>query len=184
MKQTRREKLDPAIEKLLKAYSVNPDNPNSSFKLSICYLYKDSCEKAKEYIKISEKIGNPNISPAYMAELEERCVTPASDCSEIKTGKFKSYDEYTGETIIERTENYQIEENKKHERKIKLEVNWIDECTYQLKPVEDLLNPENTSLPPMIVTCKVIEVTENGYIQISSSDIYPAKMRSELTRID
>jgi Tfp pilus assembly protein PilF len=59
------EKLDFAIEKLSKAYSVNPDNPNSSYKLSICYLYKDNCEKSKEYLELSEKIGNPNITESF-----------------------------------------------------------------------------------------------------------------------
>lgn len=56
------EKLDKAIEKLSKAYSINPYNPNSSYKLSICYLYKGNCVKAYEYLELSEKLGNPNIT--------------------------------------------------------------------------------------------------------------------------
>lgn len=178
------DKLDKAIEKISKAYSINPSDPNSSYKLSICYLYKDDCEKAKEYLQISEKIGNPNITESYKTELEEKCIQSDIDCSSVKTGKFRSFDEEVGETIIERTEKYQIEENKKHGYKLKLEVTWIDDCTYQLKPVADLLNPENKNLPTMVLTCKVVELTENGYKQISSSDIDPTRIKTELTRIE
>ena len=178
------EKLDKAIEKLAEAYSINPDDPNSSYKLSICYLYKDECEKAKEYLQVSEKIGNPNITESYKSELQEKCGLSNINCSSIKTGKFMSFDEVVGETIIERTEKYQIEENKKHGYKLKLEVTWIDACTYQLKPVADLLNPENINLPTMVLTCKIVELTENGYKQISSSDIDPTRIKTELTRIE
>jgi Tfp pilus assembly protein PilF len=178
------EKLDFAIEKLSKAYSVNPDNPNSSYKLSICYLYKDNCEKSKEYLELSEKIGNPNITESFKAELEEKCIQSDIDCSSIKTGKFRSFDEEVGETIIERTEKYQIEENKKYGYKLKLEVTWLDDCTYQLKPVQNMLNPDDKNLPTMVLTCKVIKLTESGYIQISSSDIDPTRIKTELTRIE
>ncbi len=178
------EKLDKAIEKLSDAYSINPNNSNASYKLSICYLYKDSCEKAKEYLELSEKIGNPNITDSYKAELEEKCSQRVVDCSSIRTGKFKSQDVESGETIIVRTEKYQIEENNKYGYKLKLEVTWLDDCTYQLKPVEDMLNQENKSLPKMVLTCKVTEITENGYVQISSSDVYPQRIKAELTRIE
>lgn len=176
--------LDKAIEKLSKAYSINPQNANSSYKLSICHLYKNDCSKANEYLKISEKLGNPNITDSYKSELEEKCIQKPIDCSAVKTGKFKSYDEVVGETIIERTDKYQIEENTKHSYKLKLEVKWIDDCTYQLKPIEDLLNPENKELPTMILTCAITEITESGYIQLSSSNIDPRRMKTELIRIE
>ncbi|MCC5916612.1 MAG: hypothetical protein JJU02_04720 [Cryomorphaceae bacterium] len=178
------EKLDKAIEKIAKAHSINPENSNSSYKLSICYLYKDNCEKAIQYLDISEKIGNANISEAYKAELSDKCTKSDIDCSSIKTGKYRIYSEAAGETIIERDEKYQIEENRKHGYKLKLEVTWIDDCTYQLRPVEDLLNPDNNNLPEMVLTCKVIELTENGYIQISSSDMDSTELIGELTRIE
>jgi Tfp pilus assembly protein PilF len=178
------EYLDYAIEKLSKAYSFNPKNVNSSYKLSICYLYKNDCSKANKYLRISEKLGNPNITDAFKNELKEKCNPKIIDCTNLKTGKFKSYDELTGETIIERTDKYQIEENTKHGYKLKLEVTWIDDCTYRLKPIEDLLNPENKELPTMILTCTITEKTEKGYIQISSSDIDPRKIKMELIKIE
>lgn len=178
------EMLDKAIEKLLLAYEINPENANSSYKLSICYLYKENCIKANDYLSTSENLGNPNITDAFKLELEEKCSKINLDCSSIRTGKFKLSDETSGVTIIERADQFQIEENSKHGYKLKFEVAWINECTYQLEPVEDLLNPENEDLPAMIVTCTITEITEHGYIQISSSDIDPLRVKTELIKIE
>lgn len=178
------ELLDKAIEKLLKAYEINPKNTNSSYKLSICYLYKEDCLKANEYLSISEDIGNPNITAAFKNELEEKCRDENLNCSSIKTGKFKISDESAGLTIIERTPYFQIEENTKHGYKLKLKVTWINDCTYQLEPVEDLLNPENKNLPKMILTCTITEITNKGYIQISTSDINPTRIKAEVIEIE
>lgn len=176
--------LDNAIVKLAKAYSLNPQNANASYKLSICYLYKNDCVKAKEYLKLSEETGNTNITDSYRNELEEKCNPKKVDCSGIKTGKYRMIDEESGETIIERTEKFQIEENTKFGYKLKLEISWIDECTYKLRPVEDLINPENQELPSMVLTCKIVEITGKGYIQISSSDIDPRELKTEVIRIE
>lgn len=175
--------LDMAIEKLLNAYVINQKNANSSYKLSICYLYKDDCLRANEYLQISEELGNTNITNDFKNELEEKCRQKNLDCSSVKTGNFKSSDKLVGETIIERTPDFQIEENTKHGYKLKLKVTWIDDCTYQLEPVEDLLNPENKDLPTMILTCTITEITDKGYVQISKSDIDPTRVKSELIRI-
>jgi Tfp pilus assembly protein PilF len=175
--------LDKAIEKLSKAYSFNPKNTNSSYKLSICYLYKNDCSKANEFLNASEELGNPNITVAYKNELEEKCSQNNMDCSTLKTGKFEINDEISGITKIERTEQFQIEENTKLGYKLKLKVTWINDCTYQLQPIEDLLNPENKDLPTMIVTSKITEITDKGYIQVSSSNIDPTKVKTELTKV-
>jgi tetratricopeptide (TPR) repeat protein len=178
------EYLDKAIEKLSIAYQINPKNSNSSLKLSICFMYKENCEKAIEYLEIAERLGNPNITDQYKNELEETCRVKDLDCSDIKTGKFKHLSEEYGETIIERTIEYQIEESIKYGDKIKLKITWIDDCTYQLQPVEDLSNPENNEIPTMILTSTITEITKNGYIQISSSNGNPMKIKSEIIRME
>lgn len=177
------QRLDKAIQKLEEAYKVNTSNPNSSYKLSICYLNKDNCKQAKEYLKISENLGNSNITEAYKTELSQKCSSIDLDCSLVKTGKFKIVDKQSGETIIERTENFQIEENKKYGYKLKLEVTWLNGCTYKLKPVMDLLNPKNKELPKMILTSTIVEITEDGYIQVSNSDVNPSQVKAKVTKI-
>ena len=176
-------KLDSAIKKLNEAFEINSSNANASYKLSICYLYKDDCEKANQFLEVSKNLGNNNITESYTNELNLKCGTKNLDCSSIKTGKFKIEDELSGITEIERDSKFQIEENKKYNYKLKLSVTWLDNCTYQLKPVEDLIHPDNKDLPKMILTCKIVEITENGYIQISSSDIDEMLIRKEVIKV-
>lgn len=54
------------------------------------------------------------------------------DCTSIKTGKFKLSNDPSGTTMITRTVDEQIEENKDLGLKIRYKVKWIDDCTYQL----------------------------------------------------
>jgi len=173
-----------AIEKLFKAHYYNPDNANSSYKLSICYLYSGDCTKAIKYLEKSEALGNANITDAFKAELYDKCKTKNIDCADVKTGKFKSIGKTEGVTIIERTANYQIEENSKHGYKLKLKVTWIDGCTYQLVPVEDLLDSANKDFPKMILTCAITKITEKGYVLMSWFDRNPTRTITEITRKD
>ena len=62
-------KLDSAIKKLNEAYNINSLNSNASYKLSICYLYKNNCEKANHFLEISENLDNKNITESYKNEL-------------------------------------------------------------------------------------------------------------------
>lgn len=176
--------LDQAIEKIESAYKVNPENSNATYKLSICYFYKGECAKAKEFLSESEKQGNPNITDGYRLELEETCRPEDLDCSSVRIGKFKTVDDRLSETVIDRGEEFQVEKSPVDGFQIKLKVTWIDGCTYQLEPVmgeEMLVDEENT---PMILTCRITEVLEDGYIQISSSNIDPMKMKTKMVRID
>ncbi|MDC9722948.1 MAG: hypothetical protein PSN34_09290 [Urechidicola sp.] len=177
-------KLDSAIKKLKEAYDINSLNSNASYKLSICYLYKNDCEKAKHFLEVSVNLDNKNITESYKNELNLKCETKNIDCASIKIGKFKIEDEISGLTEIERYSNFQIEENKKYGYKLKLQITWLDNCTYQLKPIEGLLNPENKNLPKMVLTCKIIAITENGYIQTSSSNIDKTVLTKEVIKVE
>jgi len=177
-------KLDIAIEKLHRAFEINASNPNASYKLSICYLYQENCEKANHFLEISEKLGNANITESYKDELQSKCGNKNLDCSSVKVGKFKTEDEVSGLTEIERNTEFQIEENKEHNYKLKFKVTWLDNCTYQLKPIEDLRNPGNKDLPKMTLTCKIVEITENGYMQISSSDTDKMMIKTEVIKVE
>ncbi|NJB71163.1 tetratricopeptide (TPR) repeat protein [Saonia flava] len=169
-------KLEDAIEKLTSAYQANPKNPNASYKLSICYLNKKNCQEAKRFLGISDRLGNGNITESYRNELSQKCASQTNNCSSVKVGSFKTVDDWSGETLITRTKKYQIEENKEHGYKLKLKVTWIDDCTYQLKPIKDLLNSSSSELPKMILTCKIIEIIEDGYIQVSTTNSDPTEI--------
>jgi hypothetical protein len=96
-------------------------------------------------------------------------------CEKFHTGKFKIEDAHSGTTIVTRDVGQQIEENIDGNYKVKLEVNWIDNCVYTLKLIEYI---EGESWIPkideVVLTTRIIHTTENSYIQttsINDSDI-------------
>jgi hypothetical protein len=108
------------------------------------------------------------------------------DCGKFKTGSFRNIDSLTGDTFIERTEKYQIEYIKAIEVEIKLEITWLDECTYRLKFIKGNAAwekmPQSINTPDLI--CKIIEVGEDYYVQISRFVDNPEfEYRSRIVRI-
>lgn len=163
------EKLNLALSKLKESYQVNPNYASTTYKLSIVHLLKNDCLNSEKFLDITEEIDSGYITQGYLNEFNLKCKKNELDCSKLKTGKFRIEDENSGTTLITRTDKFQIEENEKLGYKWKLSVTWIDDCTYQLKPVEDLLDP-NAKLPTMVLTCEISEVKSNYYQQVSSSD--------------
>lgn len=163
------EKLDLALYKLKESYQVNANYASTTYKLSIVYLLKNDCLNSEKFLDLTKENDSGLITQGYLNEFNLKCRKNELDCSEIKTGIFRIKDENSGTTLITRTDKFQIEENEELGYKWKLSVTWIDDCTYQLKPVEDLLNPK-AELPTMIVTCEISEVNSNYYQQVSSSD--------------
>lgn len=162
-------RLDLGLKKLKESFQVNPNYASTTYKLSILYLLQNDCVNSEKFLDLTKVNNSGLISKSYLNEFNFKCRENDLDCSEIRTGKFRIQDENSGITIITRTDKFQIEENEKLGYKWKLSVTWINDCTYQLKPVEDLLDP-GAELPTMIVTCEIREVTPNYYQQLSSSD--------------
>ena len=61
---------------------------------------------------------------------------------------------------------------------------WLDECTYTLTPVEDLASSENDEIPKRVLTCQIIEVNDDNYIQVSSADGDKRKLTSQLNFVN
>lgn len=174
-----KEKLDLALNKLKESYQVNPNYGSTTYKLSIVYLLKNDCENSEKFLDLTKENNSEIISQDYLNEFNLKCKKNELDCSGIKTGKFRIEDEESGTTLITRTEKFQIEENEEFGYKLKLSVTWIDDCTYQLKPVEDLLNPK-AELPTMILTCNISEVNSDNYQQVSTTDDNSFKMSTKV----
>lgn len=78
----------------------------------------------------------------------------------------------------------QIEYSEKYGTIMELRVDWINECTYKLKFIKILKNPQNIELPDFFdLTVEIIKTTENSYTQRSSSDTHDMVLESELVRI-
>jgi len=67
------QKLDSAIVYLQKSYEKDPKSPETSFKLSLCYYYKDDCDNAWKYYQIREKLGGEAINEKYTSDLGKKC---------------------------------------------------------------------------------------------------------------
>ena len=174
-----------AIEYLRKSYLADPENYNTLFKLSICYYNLDDCYFAWQYWDKSVEFGGMPIMENFTRDLRKKCTRPdmTFDYSIFETGTFHQNDDEAGLTIIERTESYQIEENKELGIKIKLKVEWIDESIYKLTFVEDL-NPGKTEISDMTLFCRIFGIDKNSYMQANSADISPVEMISEIEKIE
>ncbi len=56
------------------------------------------------------------------------------DCQKFKTGYFQNIDTVNGHIFIKR-KKFQIEKDKNTGIEIKLEITWVDNCTYKLSCV-------------------------------------------------
>jgi len=158
--------LKMAKEKLLASYAIDSEYINTAYKLSIVYLNSQDCTNAKKYLKATRALGGQPITKQYLTDFNLEC----GDCSNVKTGDFQIESRKNGVTKITRNLNYQIEENEVLGYKLKLKIDWVDECTYTLTPMENLANPEQKDIPKMVLTCQILEVNAGHYIQVSSSN--------------
>ena len=106
-------------------------------------------------------------------------------CSQFKNGKFMIVDAEAGNSYITRNGNLQTETGDGSELELLFDVVWLDECTYTLKVKEILNNPNNIPIPmEMVLTVEIVEVKENSYIQISTSDMFEMELESEMFLIE
>lgn len=65
--------LESAMACLLKSYNLNPNDQNTSFKLSVCYYNKKDCENAWKYYNICKELGGQPITEEYSVEIKKTC---------------------------------------------------------------------------------------------------------------
>ena len=65
--------LDKAIEIFKKAHTIDSENQNVLFKLSICYFYKNDCPKAWIFHDKCKKLGGKPLTADYTKALTAKC---------------------------------------------------------------------------------------------------------------
>lgn len=65
--------LKSAIKYLEKSYKLNPLDPNTTFKLSVCFWYKNDCDKAWQYYDECMLLGGQPITEEYTTDLTAKC---------------------------------------------------------------------------------------------------------------
>lgn len=96
----------------------------------------------------------------------------AQSCKSVQQGKFKIRDNNSSITVITRNENYQIEENKTLKIKMAFDINWIDDCTYELRPYKMLEGDPSYFVKEMVITTVIKQVKKYGYEAVCSNNLY------------
>lgn len=108
------------------------------------------------------------------------------NCGKFKTGDFQNIENGILKAKIQRNDSIQTEQY--GEKKIKLKINWIDECSYRLKFLEGNeafwnSRPKDKPTPNLIV--RIINVAGNKYTQESKFEIDNDFIyKSEITKIE
>jgi hypothetical protein len=107
------------------------------------------------------------------------------DCLKFRNGKFSISDPFIGSTFIERDGDTQLEFNENRSHGVRLKVEWIDDCTYGLQPIEFLKgstwSPDTTGVR---MTVRIIKTLDNSYIQNSEIEAIRFNLTKEVFRID
>lgn len=65
--------LEKAITYMLKSYQLDPNDQNTTYKLSICYWNKGDCENAWKYYDTCKTQGGQPITEDYTKDLKKKC---------------------------------------------------------------------------------------------------------------
>ena len=108
------------------------------------------------------------------------------ECEKFKVGHFQNIENGVGNTLIERTKDYQIERDEASGMEIKLRVTWLDECTYKLKFIEgnDKWNEKGQTWnnPDLIVN--IVETGPDYYLQVAKFEgVTDFEYRSKIKKI-
>lgn len=65
--------LESALAYLQKSYNLDSKDPNTTFKLSVCYMLKADCENAWKFHNLCKELGGQPITEEYTADLKKKC---------------------------------------------------------------------------------------------------------------
>ena len=105
------------------------------------------------------------------------------DCEKFKVGKFQNIEDGEVKSTIERNDSIQVE--RFGNKEIKLEITWINDCSYQLHLLDGNeafweSRPKDMATPDLIV--RIIETDGNAYLQearLVTEEEYKYKSRIE-----
>jgi len=108
-----------------------------------------------------------------------------TECAKFKTGKFVNIDKDKTKTTIERNDSIQIE--RMGEIEVKLELTWINECTYKLKLVSGnnafwKSRPKNA--PNRELTVTITKTTNTSYFQETKTEGSDYVYKSEIIMVE
>jgi hypothetical protein len=99
--------------------------------------------------------------------------TNAQTCASLHEGKFKLSEKELGITTITRNEKYQTEANPSFN--IIFSITWVDECTYELRPVKVIKGDVSILEKDIVVTVEIIDIKKHGYKAICTTNFSKEK---------
>lgn len=107
-----------------------------------------------------------------------------ADCQDFRTGQYKIIHDTTGGSIIKRAQATQIEYNSRSNLTLKLDVNWVGDCTFVLTLDEVLKNPNDIYVPKdATFTVEIIETKADAYKQRTTSNFSENVMVTKAIRL-
>jgi hypothetical protein len=104
------------------------------------------------------------------------------DCKNFRNGTFKLVNEGLI-TIIKRSGTHQTEIFNNSKIPTEYFVEWIDDCTYTLKPKEATFKKYPDIPKGAQLTVKIFRTTKNSYVQTSTSNFNEMSVTSEVIKI-
>jgi len=111
------------------------------------------------------------------------CGQRADECKKFKNGSFKILDKKLGVFNIIRTDNWQMEYREGGKDTLTFAVQWVDDCTYKLKPYSSYFKkypdaPKNSEL-----TISINKTTANSYFATVASNFDGHTVDCEIIKV-
>ncbi len=107
----------------------------------------------------------------------------STNCEKFKNGTFRLT--FDGQiSVIKRAGVNQLEFLNGETTPMTFAVNWIDGCTYTLKPKADFFKKFPDVPKDALLTVKIIATTENSYTQTSTSNFSEQVLTCEMVKMD
>lgn len=109
------------------------------------------------------------------------------DAKNFHTGRFKYEDENVfGDFVLIRSRDTQIDSGGLTKLSVKFDLKWENDTTYKLTYLETLSNGTNVQLPDMTGmhrNCRMTEIKEDSYIEISTSSLNKDTLRAKIFKL-
>ncbi|RYD77763.1 MAG: hypothetical protein EOP53_12435 [Sphingobacteriales bacterium] len=92
-------------------------------------------------------------------------------CKTIREGKFRVVSKEAGTTYVTRSKNIQKEDIPDVGVIMIFDINWIDDCTYTLRPKKVLKGNPALLMKGLVITVKVKNLDKNSYIAETTMNI-------------
>jgi len=100
------------------------------------------------------------------------CFGQKNNCESVRVGVFKIDVGESPVQVITRNDKYQFEEIKEFDYKARFEINWIDDCTYELLNKKVLQGNLPMEIPKdLIVRIKILNVEDDTVTVRCSSNL-------------